>query len=318
MASRFSLKPSQMQLITAIADLEQLQLAAQRVALSQPAASRMLAEIEAAAGSALFDRHAKGMVPTELGRLVLRRARAMLRELHSLGEDIDVYRAGSGGEVRIGAVTGPAAGILVDAIRAFKQASPTAVVNVEVLPSRELVQQLSKGDLDFALARLMPEFDSRDFNVHPLRDEKVALLVRAAHPLARRRRAVLAELTGYEWIMQSRGNPIRETTIEHFGLRGLPEPGNIVSSPSLVFTLAYLRATDAIAALSEEVADLLTREDMGHAFAALSVRPAMRVSPYFLLTLRQRTLSPAAQKLRDLVLAAAQGGLAPAADWPRA
>lgn len=302
---RFSLKPTQMQLVAAIADLNQLQLAARKVAMSQPAASRMLADMEAAAGGALFHRHAKGMVPTELGQLVIRRARALLRELQSLSEDIDVYRSGAGGEVRIGAVTGPAAGVLVDAIRAFKQTSPTAAVTVEVLPSRDLVQHLSKGELDFALARLLPEFDSQDYTLQPMRDEKVALVVRRAHPLARRRPVQLGDLADYEWIMQARGNPIRETTLESFGELGLREPRNIVNSPSLVFTLAYLRATDAIAALSEEVADLLTKRDMGGAFAVLPLGGDMRVSPYFLMTLRNRPLSPAAQALCGLVLEAA-------------
>lgn len=302
MPARLSLKPLQLRLIAAIADLSQLQLAAQRIAMSQPAASRMLAEIETAMGGALFHRHAKGMVLTELGGLVVRRVRALLRELESLGEDIDVYRSGTGGEVKIGAVTGPAAGVLVLAIRAFKQASPNCAVTVEELPSRELVQRLSKGELDFALARLLPEFDSQDFTVHPMRDEKVSLLVRASHPIVRQPPVSLAELAGHEWVMQARGNPIRETTLEYFGQLGQQEPRNIVNSPSLVFTLAYLRATDAVAALSEEAARLFTHDDMGQAFAVPPVRHEMRVAPYFLLTLRNRPLSPAAQRLRLLVI----------------
>lgn len=302
MPPHFRLKPSQMQLIAAIADLDQLQLAAQKVAMSQPAASRMLADIEAAAGGALFHRHAKGMVPTELGLLVIRRVRAVLRELQSLGDDLAAHRSGSGGEVRIGSVTGPAAGVLVNAIRTFKQTSTAATVTVEVLPSRDLIHYLSKGELDFALARLLPEFDSQDFDLHPMRDEKVVLVTRAAHPLASRRAVSLAELTDHEWLMQARGSPIREATLGCFGEAALPEPRNIVNSPSLVFTIAYLRATDAIAALSEEVAQLLTQADMGHAFASLPIDQDMRVPPYFLLTLRNRPLSPAAQKLRKLVL----------------
>lgn len=302
MRPRFLLKPAQMQLLAAIADLSQLQLAAQKIAMSQPAASRMLADIEAAAGGTLFHRHAKGMVPTELGLLVIRRVRALLRELHSLQEDIEAYHSGGGGEVKIGAVTGPAAGVLVSAVRAFKQTSPAAAITVEVLPSRELVQQLAKGELDFALARLLPEFDSREFDLQPMRDEKIVLLVRASHPVARQGPASLAELAHYEWIMQARGNPIRETVLECFGQLGLPEPGNIMNSPSLVFTIAYLRTTDAIVALSEEVAELLMQDGMGHAFAVLPVDREMRVPPYFLLTLRHRPLSPAAQKLREHVL----------------
>lgn len=297
-----TLKPAQLRLITEIAEQRQLQLAADAVAMTQPAASRMLAEIERQAGAALFLRQPKGMEPTEAGLVMIRRARAILREMRSMEAEIRALEAGLGGSVRVGAVTGPAVGLMVPAIRKLKQIAPEAEVTLDVAPSRELLRQLAAGEIDFALGRVLPEFDSRLFDVRAMRDEKLALLVRAGHPLARAATVTLTELQSYEWIMQERGAPIREATLEACAAVGLAEPANVVNSPSLLFMIAYLSQSDAVAAMSEEVALLLTRPPVAAGFAALNLPREVRVSPYYLLSLRRRPLSPIAVRLRDLVM----------------
>ena len=301
-----TLKPAQLRLIVEIADQGQVQLAADAMAITQPAASRMLAEVERMAGAALFLRQPKGMEPTEAGAVVIRRARAILREMRSMAAEVQALEGGLGGAVRVGAVTGPAVGLLVPAIRALKHTAPEAEVTVDVAPSRELLRQLAAGEIDFALGRVLPEFDSRLFEVHPMRDEKLALLVRQGHPLARAASVTLTELMDYEWIMQERGAPIREATMEAFGAVGLAEPANIVNSPSLLFMLAYLSRSDVVAAMSEEVAQLLTRPPVAAGFVMLPLAREVRVSPYYLLSLRRRPLSPVALRLRDLVIGFAE------------
>lgn len=298
-----SLKPVQLRLIVEIARHGQLQLASAAVSLTQPAASRMLAEIERMVGAPLFLRQPKGMEPTEIGAVMVRRARAMLREMRSMATEVQALREGHGGAVRVGAVTGPAVGYLVPAIRAIKREAPDVEITVDVLPSRDLLRQLTVGEMDFALARVLPEFDSREFDIHPMRDEKVAMLVRAGHPLARAPRVTFTELTDYEWIMQERGAPIREATLDAFGAVGLAEPENIVNSPSLLLMIAYLSKSDAIAGMSEEVAQLLTQPPVGASFAVLTLPREVRVSPYYMLSLKRRPLSPVAARLRELVIA---------------
>ncbi|WP_207100031.1 LysR family transcriptional regulator [Paracoccus shandongensis] len=296
-----ALKPAQLRLIHEVALHGQLQLAAEALAMTQPAASRMLAEAERQIGAPLFHRQPKGMEPTEIGTTVLRRARVILREMASIEADVRALRGGYAGTVRVGAVTGPAISYLVSAIRRIKEESPGADITVDVMPSRELLMQLAAGDMDFVLGRILPEFDSDSFNILPMADEKVALMARADHPLARARLVTLTELVGQEWIMQQRGAPIREATLAAFASVGLSEPGNIVNSPSLLLTIAYLAQTDAITPVSREVADLLIRPPVKAGFTILPTPRPIRVSPYFLLDLKRRPLSPLAKRLRDAV-----------------
>jgi DNA-binding transcriptional LysR family regulator len=296
-----ALKPAQLRLLHEIALHGQLQMAADQLAMTQPAASRMLADAERQVGAALFIRQPKGMDPTEIGTAVLRRARVILREMASIEADVNALRGGYAGSVRVGAVTGPAISYLVTAIRSIKEESPGADITVDVMPSRELLMQLAAGEMDFVLGRILPDFDSDSFNILPMSDEKVALMARADHPLARAQLVTLTELAGQEWIMQQRGAPIREATLAAFAGVGLSEPANIVNSPSLLLTIAYLAQTNAITPVSHEVAELLIQPPVGAGFTIIPTPRPIRVSPYFLLDLKRRPLSPLAKRLRDAV-----------------
>lgn len=296
------LKPAQLRLIHEIAEHGQLQLASEACLMTQPAASRMLAETERQVGAALFLRQPRGMKPTEIGQAVLRRAQVILREMTSMASDVGMLRGGLAGEVRVGAVTGPAVSYLVSAIREIKQSTPEADITVEVLPSRALLTQLSTGEMDFVMARIMPEFDSHDLDILPLRDEEVSFLVRSAHPLANAPSVTLTDLLDYEWIMQQRGAPIREAALEAFAGLGLSEPRNVVNSPSLLLTIAYLAQSDAVAPISGEVAELLMKPPVSAGFTTLRIPDEIRVAPYYLLHLRRRPLSPLAARLRETVL----------------
>ena len=90
-----ALKPAQLRLIHEIALHSQLQMAAESLAMTQPAASRMLAEAERRIGAPLFIRQPKGMEPTEIGTTVLRRARVILREMASIEADVRALRGGA-------------------------------------------------------------------------------------------------------------------------------------------------------------------------------------------------------------------------------
>lgn len=300
--ARLHLKPSQLRLILHIAESGRLQIAANACAMTQPAASRMLAETERQLGAPLFLRAPSGMAPTEIGTAVIRRARTILREMGNMAADVTALRGGHAGSVVVGAVTGPAVSHLVPAIREIKREIPEADISIEVLPSRDLLHHLTAGEMDFALARILPEFDSRAFEILPMRDEKVAFCTRAGHPLARAPMVTLTELVDHEWIMQQRGAPIREATLEAFASVGLPEPRNVVSSASIVFTMAYLAESDAVASVSEEVGLLLRRAPVGAGFTLLAVQREIRVAPYFLLNLRYRPLSRLAQRVRAKVI----------------
>lgn len=297
------LKPLHLHLLQLIAERQQLQVAAEAMGLSQPAASRALAEMERELGGALFHRHPRGMQVTELGAACLRHARAILSGFDSLETEVAELQRGTAGEVRIGAVSGPAVGCVVPAMQAVRAQWPGIRVTVEVGPSAQLLRGLQDGALDFIVARLPPGAESGDLELHPARNEVVALVAHRAHPLAGQSRVALADTLAYEWIIQERGSPIRSAVECAFHGLGLPVPPRVTDSSSLLVALAML-AGDAgvIAPLSAEAATLLSAGPLASDLVTLPLEAPILVSPYFVISPRLRQHSRAAGRLMQEVL----------------
>lgn len=298
-----TLKPVQLRLVVALAETGKLQAAANSLGIAQPAASRALAEIEKLAGTPLFSRHPKGMTITLEGQIVANKAHAILREAYELEDSLTNIKQGTAGKIRIGAVTGPAVKFVVPAIREIKRKSVNLEINVAIAPSRQLLHDLVGGRLDLIMARVLPEFDSREFDVTPVGDEQVVLLVRKIHPLAGRVNLALRDLQDQEWIVQEKDNPIREAVSTAFHMNGLSEPTNIIGSSSFLFAMAYLSETDAIVAVTQEVAQLLIGDPIKANFAKLDLEHPIGMTPYFLVRFKSHSMSPATQLLTSFILA---------------
>lgn len=289
-------------LIHAIAETGQLSIAAERLSITQPAASRTLAEIERVLGAALFDRQPKGMVPTDLGRVLIRHAAAIIGEFDSTLHDLDAFRSGRAGAVWIGAVTGPAVSLVVPAIQRLKRDSPMAEIQVDVAPSVDLLAGLVRGDYDFVLARRPPDVDARQLSITPGKVEEIRILARADHPLLHRTGLRLVDLAELEWVIQSAGMPIREAVEQAFTNRTIAVPENTVNTASLLLTLSYLHTSDAIAAVTKEVVELLRATGTG-GWATVDLRDEIVLSPYHMMRLKDRTMSPICARLEALLAA---------------
>ena len=75
----------------------------------------------------------------------------------------------------------------------------------------------------------------------------------------------------------------------------------IVNTTSLLVMISYLESTDAIAPVSHEVAQLLAPEGANRSLVALDPRTPIVISPYHLISYRNRAMSPLAEKLMELV-----------------
>lgn len=297
-----NLKLGQMRLIAAIAEHGQLQVAASVLKLSQPAASRMLAELERSVGTPLFDRHPKGMDLTAMGQVFARHAHAMILGMQDLTREVEALGEGRGGTVRAGAVTGPALGLMVPAIRKLKAIAPNVQVAVDVAPSSALVRGLMAGDYDLVIARLPDGLRRSEFTIQLAGVEEVRFLARADHPLAGRRALPLTALAEYDWIIQDRTAPIRHVVEDALARHSVHPPENVIVTSSLLLMMAFLSESDAIAPMSAEVGMLIAQPGMT-GFSSLDLEETLTVPPCYILEARGRTRSATATRLKQLLLA---------------
>jgi DNA-binding transcriptional LysR family regulator len=293
---RGGLKLGHMRMIVALDDHGKVSAAAQVLNISQPAASRMIAEMEDILGVALCERLPRGVALTPAGHALARRARAVLLEMREVDREIADLKSGKGGSVFLGSVTAPAIELAVPAIQRIREKYPRIEINIQVDTSIVLARELLASRHDFIIARIPDDLNPRLFESKVIGIEKACLIVRRGHPLTGGRSAVpLDRLAAHDWVFQPGGTLLRRTIEGIFLSRNAPLPERFLNTASLLLTLVMVAQSDAIAPVSVEVAKFI-QSDAGLA-GAIEILPIdfeIVVQPYSLITAKNRTLSPSA------------------------
>jgi molybdate transport repressor ModE-like protein len=298
---RGGLKFSHLRMIVALDEHGSVSAAAETMNISQPAASRTIAEMEQIAGARLLERLPRGVRLTPHGQALARRARSILLELREADREIADLKAGTGGSVHMGAVTAPAIDLAVPAIRQLRELHPRLEISIQIETSHVLARELLASRHDFIIARIPEDLNPRLFEARVIGIEKACLIVRSGHPLLSVSDMPLKSTAEFDWVLQPSGSLLRRTLEQHFIRHDVPLPERILNTSSLLLTLVMVSQSDAIAAVSVEVARFI-RNSLGGAIEVLPLTFELEVQPYSLITARNRTLSPAAQLLHDSIL----------------
>ncbi|MGO8071923.1 LysR family transcriptional regulator [Rhizobium leguminosarum] len=300
---RAGLKLNHLRMIVAIEDSGQISAAADVLNISQPAASRMLSEMESITKTSLYERVARGVVLTTFGAALARRARKILLELREASREIGELKSGKGGSVFIGAVTAPAMSLVVPAINKVRKAYPGIEINIEVETSNVLARELLAARHDFIIGRIPDDLNPRLFEVTEIGIERACLIVRSSHPLMKQKTSSLADVRDYDWVFQPPGTLLRRTIEDVFLSRGVALPENIVNTSSLLLTCAIICETDAIAPVAVDVAQFLASQGSNASdVRMLPIDFDINVKPYSMITARERALPPSARLLYDIIL----------------
>jgi DNA-binding transcriptional LysR family regulator len=301
-ALRKRLRLRHLQLMMALSETESLRSAADELAMTQPAATKALKELEDTIGVSLFVRHARGMEPTIYGEAVMRYARVVFEDLDELREELAAIEAGDIGKVRIGAVMAPAPDLLTKVIVQLKEAHPRLQITVQIDTSDVLVQALQQDQLDIVVGRIPYGYPALDLSFETLSEEALAIVARPGHPaLGIAGKPKLAELAQYPWIVQPHPSPMRQVIDQTFRESRVAPPVSTVETSSILTTLSLLRDSDMLAVLPSSVADYYSA--LG-TLASLSTPLRGRLAPYGLILRKNRRISPATQLVIGAIRAA--------------
>ena len=277
--------------------------AAEAIGMSQPAASKLLRELEEALGVNLFERHARGVEPTPYGEILVRHAHSVLSEIRRAHEEVDALRRGHLYRVSIGTVMSPGTDLVPMAVSLLEQRHSQMIVTVEMDFSRPLVAKLLEGRLDIVIARILDPQDAARLSFEALAQEPHSLIARRQHPLAKQRRLTIEDLVEHTWILPPPPSILRERLTAMFLQRGLSLPQKIVETSSLPMITNLLRRTDMLVALPQEVVRPYCDAGM---LAVLPIDLGVRMDSFGIITQRGHRLSRgAAETLAVLREAAA-------------
>jgi len=241
-------------LLTAICDEGNIHRAAEVLNMSQPAASKLLKDLEDMLGVSLFERRPRGMQPNWYGETLVRHARIALSSLREAGHEVEALKAGLSGHVSLGAITGPALTMIPPALAAVARTAPNLRVELHVESSDVLLEQLVDSKIDIMIGRLFERADKIDLQYERLAEEPVSAVVRPGHPLLDGGSLTLASLAKRSWIVPPHGSVLRERFDRMYREAGLSPPSQLIETASLLFVTRMLEQTDFIAVVPTEVA----------------------------------------------------------------
>lgn len=237
-----------LRLLESIAQTGSLSAASQQMNMSQPGATKMLQELEAAFACTLIERGKRGAQLSTAGTYALNRLRIALGAL-----DAAAVAACSEPQlplVRLGVVAVAAVGPLPAAIAALDTAQSLPRMTIHEGTVESLMQRLMENELDCIISRLEAGVQSLDtLRATRLWEECLACAASPGHPLARHRRLPAELLAQARWALPPRGATTRTQLEQWFLEAGAVPPVPHIESPSVHTTLA-LAATGSVLAVA--------------------------------------------------------------------
>ncbi len=295
MATRIPLFSLPLRYFAVVARTRSVSEAARQLHVAASAVSRQIGLLEEGLGMPLFERAARGMLPTPAGERLLAHLTAASEEGAGLLEQL----RGLAGRprVRLACTEGFAVGFLAEAVKGLRQAYPGVQFELAVVAPGQVNQMLRQGDTDLGLKySLSPEKDAS--LLHAMTAPVMAVL-RPGHPLARCTALTVAEAVGYPLAMGPAGTTSRslfDLACSQRGLQYVPAlEGNFSSA-----LLSMLGERDILPAGYLTVAHAVAAGDLR---AVPFTEPELQQRRLCLLAQNGRSLLPPVQALADLLVA---------------
>lgn len=298
------LRMRQVALLLGLAEGRTLSAAAAEIGVSQPAATKLLRELESALGGVLFDRAGRQLRVNAAGRLVIAQFEAIRGAVEALGRDLQA--AGEeAGTLAVGGIIAAMSDLLSPAVCALRAELPRLTVRLSIDASDRLIDALARGEFDVVVARPVGRFSHREYLFRELSGDPLALVASPGHPLAGRRRLALRELMGESWVLPPPDRAVRDQVDREFRLARQDLPAGLIETPSIYAMTCLVAEGRHVAAMPLSVARLLARHGM---LCVLPVR--MRAGPeaYGTIVSRRRPLSAAGVRLVEALHRLADGG----------
>jgi DNA-binding transcriptional LysR family regulator len=279
-------KIQQLRYFVLVAETRSYHAAAERAARTQPAISLAIRELEGRLGQPLFERGNKTEL-TPYGRACLPKARGLIEHFTRTVEELSLAADSRTGRVSVASVPSFATRLLPEVLNRFTRLHPDVHITVEDDTAEHVRERVLEGRVDFGIASLARAEGNLEFE--PLMTDVMGLVCRRDHRLARERRPLAwHDLEGEKLISNGTCRLLDGTPAQHVMERAQFAVSNIISLK------ATLRANLGITALPQLA---LSRDDTELTFIALGEPRVER--ELGLVMPRRRTLSPAAQALRE-------------------
>ena len=189
--------------------------ASERAFMAASAVSKRISDIEARFGTPLLKRSKRGVETTPAGLALLRHARSLTRAMERLDSELSEYAEGARGHVRVLANISSIMEFLPEELSDFMLKNPRIQADIEERFSPDVVRGVLEGNADLGVCRRSMAVGDLEFL--PYRQDHLAVVVGANHPLAGRTSIAFGETLAFD----------------HLGLSAFATLNNFMSSEAV-------------------------------------------------------------------------------------
>ncbi|MBL4820588.1 MAG: LysR family transcriptional regulator, partial [Gammaproteobacteria bacterium] len=284
----------QLQLLIAAAEHKSFSAAAKAIHLTPSALSIQISQLEKSVGIALFERIGKRKFITPAGKELLASSKVIFEELANVNIRLTRLKCGMSGELKIAAVTS-AKFFVPHFIGAFHKLYPEVTFKLTVANRTQILERIENNADDLTIMAHAPE-NLRVVAV-PILSNLLILAAPPAHRLANKRKVLLSDLNGENFIFREKGSGTRMTTEKLFA------DNNI--STNVVMELGSSEAIKQ-GILAELGISIISRHSVwlelknGY-LTELDLKTPLKSASWYSVHQEQKELSPLAETFQDFI-----------------
>lgn len=291
---RSNIKLRHLQLVVALDEFRHLGRTAEFLSVSQPAVSKMLAEVESMLGLTLFDRSTRGTEPTSSGQAMVRFSRSVLADYERTRDEIAAEASGAAGRTRVGSMVVALPVLLAGAVKLLKQKSVLATVMVEEGDLTHLLPKLRLGELDLFVGRLEPGYSAPDLVTEALFNEPMVVVVKPGHALTAKKKPDWNDIANMPCVLPPPWASLRVKIEQTFYKYGLNPPVDIIETSSFLALNTFVQQRDAAGFLARSVGMHFQKEGL---LKVLPITVPIELPPIGMIVVRERRLTSSTEQL---------------------
>ena len=244
------MKLSALQAFVAALQEGSLRGASRRLAVSQPALSKLVRELEIELAATLLERHSQGVKPTAQGQVLFEHAIKVAQELETAVDQIQQLGGHMRGELNIAAVPVAMMLLIPETLRTFSRAFPDIRLRVSEELFVDQLQKLRNGQVDMVVGGIPDGLASGEFVTEVLMETHMVVVARRNSRYAKARR--LADLSAAPWVYTGNSTKAGYAALL-FEAHGLPPPPVGATVNSTLSLLALIGSGDLLGLMPEQI-----------------------------------------------------------------
>jgi len=293
----------QLQNVIAVIEKGSLGRAAAAVNVSQPALTKSIQRLEERLGVPLFHRDTKGMRPTVYGEALRPHAHGISASIEQALREIEAMRSGSQGTVKVAAGPLMTSEILAPAIVMLTREQPFVRVNIHTAIG-DHTPGLLTGKYDFVLTQLPLGSQQRGVVQRALVNDRISVIARSGHPLARRSRVNVRDLLEFKWVLPEPGHNHRRRFSRVFEAQNLPMPQPDIECSSTEFIKSVVMRSNHLGL----IAQMGIKNESRSRMTEISIDSPFMVRPIGIVWRQHQVLSKPCRLLISAIEAACEDG----------